>query len=151
MFRHYIAIFLLTLASLCAISKSIAAEMTFQIVNNTEHELSLKLFSHGASGQHWPGKTRAYSVRPDAAVQRLKIECEEGEKVCWGAWVTVQTLSGPIVGPNGERSSRISTTQLGVGKNNSKPCEYCCHVCKDGTMTPPFKIGRSSAENTATK
>ena len=150
MLRNYIAILLLILTSLGATSQSIAAEMTFQIVNDTERDLNLKLFSHGESGQHWPGKTRAYSVRPDAAVQRLKIECEEGEKICWGAWVTVQAISGPIAGPNGERNSRTGTVQLGVGKNNSKQCEYCCQVCKDGTTTRLFKI-RIGSESTAAK
>ena len=112
-----------------------AAEMTFQLVNDTERALNLKLFSRSESRQQWPSKTKAFSIKPDSAVQQLKITCEEGEQVCWGAWMTVQSVSGEI-GSGGQRETRTSTYSTGVGERGQRTCERCCHICKDGALTP---------------
>jgi len=122
-----------------------AAEMTFQFVNDTERDLSLKLFSRGDSGAHWPGKTRAFSVRPDTAVQQLKIDCVEGEKICWGAWVITQSVSGQISN-SGQRTTRTGTHNYGVGQKNLRECERCCQVCKAGEMSQVFTLA-SGAES----
>jgi hypothetical protein len=105
-------------ALLClAAGQAMAADMTVQIINNTERALSLKLFSNGESGRHWPGKSRAYSLKPGTDVQELKIDCEAGEQVCWGAWVTVESVGGQI-SDAGSRSRRVGTYQYGVGQKN---------------------------------
>ncbi len=122
-----------------------AAEMTFQLINDTDRALSLKLFSRGESRQQWPAKSKAYSVRPDTAVQQLKIKCDEGEPICWGAWVTVQSVSG-AVSNSGYRDTRTSTYQIGVGERGMIECPTCCHVCKDGSLTPVFGLRNSSAQ-----
>jgi hypothetical protein len=139
MIRFFIVIFL-ALAMLISTSRTgHAVEMTFQFVNDTERDLSLKLFSRGESGTHWPGKTRAFSVRPDTAVQQLKIDCVEGEKICWGAWVVTQSVSGQI-NRSGERNTRTGTDNYGVGQRNLRECEQCCQVCKGGEMSQVFKL-----------
>lgn len=121
-----------------------AAEMTFQIVNNTDRPLSMKLFSRAESHQEWPSKTKAFSVRPDAKPQQLQITCEEGEQICWGAWVTVQTVSGEIVGANGQRATRTSKFTFGAGERGLRECEKCCHICKDGALVPIARLGDPS-------
>ena len=123
-----------------------AAEMTFQLVNDTERALNLKLFSRGESRQQWPAKTKAYSVRPEAAVQQIKIKCTEGEQICWGAWVTTQTVSGEMTG-SGDRVTRTSTVNAGVGERGMHDCPGCCHVCKDGLITPVSALRNSSAQS----
>ena len=96
----------ITFVCLSALSLSATAvEMTIQFTNDTERALNLKLFSRAESRQEWPSRTKAFSVRPDSAVQQIKITCEEGEQICWGAWMTVQSVSGEIVGASGQPSS----------------------------------------------
>ena len=117
-----------------------AAEMTFQLINDSERALNFKLFSRGESRQQWPSKSRAYSINPDAAVQQVKISCEAGEQICWGAWMKVQTVSGEIRGANGERDTRTSTYTTGAGERGQRSCEHCCHVCTDGLVVPAAKL-----------
>jgi hypothetical protein len=118
-----------------------AAEMTFQFINNTDRALNVRLFSRAESHQQWPSKTKAYSVRPDAAPQQLKISCEEGEQICWGAWVTVKKESGELRGQEGQRETVTRKFSAGAGERGLRPCEKCCHVCKDGALTSVGKFG----------
>ena len=133
------------LAAITAICLSVAsmptmaADMAFQFINDTDRSLSLKLFSRDGAHQQWPSKTRAYSVKPDAAVQQLKISCEEGEQICWGAWMTVQEVSGEI-GASGQRNTRTVKHSAGVGERGVRVCANCCHVCKEGALTPVAKL-----------
>lgn len=117
-----------------------AADMTFQLINDTERQLSLKFFSRGDSRQEWPSKTKSYVIRPDPAVQQMKLTCEEGEQICWGAWMTVQSQSGEIYGASGQRTTHTGKVQYGTGERGVRPCEYCCHVCKDGLLTRIVKM-----------
>ena len=116
-----------------------AADMTFQFINDTDRPLSLKLFSRGESLQQWPSKSKVYTVRPDAAVQQLKIICTEEEPICWGAWMAVENVSGEI-GADGKRATRTTKYVAGVGDRGVRPCTTCCHVCKPGTLTPVAKL-----------
>jgi hypothetical protein len=121
-----------------------SAEVTFQFVNDTSRALNLKLFSRGESLTQWPAKTKAYSLRPAEAVQQLKIKCVEGENICWGAWATVQSVSGEMMGTSG-RSTSVSTMVAGVGEKGIRECADCCHVCKPGLLTPAKRLSVSSA------
>ena len=118
-------------------NSAVAAEMTFQLINDTERAMNMKLFSRGESLQQWPSKTKAYSMRPGTDAQQVKITCEEGEQICWGAWMVTQSASGEVVGPGGERRERMTARiSYGVGERGVRPCPRCCHVCKDGALTP---------------
>ena len=112
-----------------------AAEMIFQLINDTERPLNVKLFSRSDSHQQWPSKTKAFSLKPDAAVQQIKITCEEGEQVCWGAWLTVQNVQGEI-GAGGQRPTATRKYSAGAGERGQRSCTKCCHICKDGALTP---------------
>ena len=128
-----------------------AADFTFQIINDTERALNLKLFSRSDSHQQWPSKTKAFSIRPNGdSVQQLKISCEEGEQICWGAWMTVESVSGEV-GPGGKRATRISNYQGGVGERGQRTCERCCHVCKQDALTPVMKLREGSTSSPAAK
>lgn len=124
-------------------NQAFAADITFQFINDTNRSLNLKLFSRGESLQIWPARTKAYSLRPDSAVQQLKISCKEGENICWGAWMTVQSVSGQISGS--ERSTSTFKTQAGVGERGTLDCPSCCQVCKAGGMGPIVKLSNSIA------
>lgn len=123
-------------------ASAFAAEMTFQFVNDSEYEMNLKLFARGDSGQQWPSKTRAYSLRPDAAVQEVKISCETGEQICWGAWATVKSEKGGILSNGQRENTRITKSMAGVGDRGQFSCDYCCHICTDGAVTPMSKLHR---------
>ena len=135
--RYFLAI---TTSFLCiAAFTASAADMTFQFINDTDRPLSLKLFSRGESLQQWPSKSKVYTVRPDAAVQQLKISCTEGEPICWGAWMAVENVSGEI-GADGKRTTRTTKYVAGAGDRGVRPCASCCHVCKAGALTPVAKL-----------
>ncbi len=123
----------------CGVSAR-AAELTFQLVNDSERPLSLKFFSRAESRQEWPSRTKAYTIRPDAAVQQLKLSCEEGEQICWGAWEIVQVVANEITGPGGQRSTRTTKYSAGAGERGLRTCEHCCNICKDGALTPVVKL-----------
>lgn len=125
-----------------------AADMTFQVVNDTERSLNMKLFSRADTHQQWPSRTKAYTVRPDSAVQQLKISCTQGEQICWGAWNTVQSVSGEV-GEGGQRATRVSTFNVGAGERGIRTCSNCCHVCTDGAMVPAVTMSNSTAVATA--
>ncbi|MCA2999546.1 MAG: hypothetical protein ING75_13195 [Rhodocyclaceae bacterium] len=129
--------------SLVTANLTFAAEITFQFVNDTDRALNLKLFSRGESLQIWPGRSKAYSLRPDSAVQQLKIRCTEGESICWGAWMTMQSVSGQITGS--ARSTSTFKTHVGVGERGTRDCPSCCQVCTDGATGPIVKLGNSIA------
>jgi len=116
-----------------------AADFTFQFVNDTQRPLSLKLFSKGESHRQWPARTKSYTVRPDAAVQELKIDCDEGEQICWGAWVGVAAASGTIGGSH-QRGGGGGKQVAGAGERGLEACTDCCHVCKGGAKAPVAKL-----------
>ena len=119
-----------------------AAELTFQFINNNERPINLKLFARGESQQEWPSKTRFYSLKPESAVQQLKISCEEGTQICWGAWIVEQTESGEI-GASGKRNVRSGKLMFGAGERGTRSCLHCCHVCKADASTPIIKLDDS--------
>ena len=45
----------------------------------------------------------------------MSVACEEGEKICYGAWI------------EGDQN-----TYWGAGPNNPQECEDCCYVCTGG-------------------
>ena len=119
-----------------------AADLTFQFINNNERPINLKLFARDESKQEWPSKTKFYSIKPDSAVQQLKISCEEGAQICWGAWIVEQTESGEI-GASGKRNVRSGKLMFGAGERGTRSCQHCCHVCKADASTPIVKLDDS--------
>lgn len=65
----------------------------------------------------WPDCDKQYTFR-DANAHTIRIDCQRGETVCWGAWRV-------------DNPSRY----WGVGPNNEHNCRTCCYTC-DGTTTP---------------
>lgn len=136
---------LISLGAACALVGSLAAlpaaaaDFTFQFMNDSDRALSLKLFSRAATHREWPSKTKSYSVRPGAAVQELKVDCDEGEQICWGAWVAVQNVTGQV-GASGQRDVRTTKWVAGAGERGMRACTNCCYVCKDGAKSPIARL-----------
>jgi formate hydrogenlyase subunit 6/NADH:ubiquinone oxidoreductase subunit I len=108
--------------------------------------LNLKLFSNGESHEQWPSKTRAFAIKPDPEVQQVKISCIEGEQICWGAWMTVQEVSGEV-GAGGHRNTKTYKINWGVGERGVRTCSYCCDVCKDGMLSRVMRLGDAKEIN----
>jgi hypothetical protein len=131
----------IAIAGVCALCMSVtAADMTFQLINDSDRLMSFKFFSRAESRQQWPSRTNAFSISPDAAAQPIKISCTEGELICWGAWITVTNTAREIVGAAGDRAATSSTYSTGVGERGLRVCESCCHICKDGALLPAISL-----------
>ena len=139
---------LLTLLGTCALAlvgamPAAAADFGFQFVNDSDRALSLKLFSRGEAKREWPSKTKSYTVQPGTSVQELKVDCEEGEQICWGAWTAAQNPSA--IGGSGQREIRTTKLLSGAGDRGLRACTDCCYVCKDGAKSPVAKLGAEAA------
>ena len=117
-----------------------AADIRFQLINDTEYAINLRFFSRGESHQVWPSKSKAFTLKADSAIQLVKLSCEVGEQICWGAWMATQTESGEMTGTSGQRSTVRNTTYYGVGDRGVRSCVNCCQVCIADTLVPAVKI-----------
>jgi len=88
-----------------------AADMNVYIKNQQDRGVAVELFSRDREAA-WPGGDKVYFL--DAREKKsVPINCEAGERICYGAWV------------NGD--DHIS---FGVGPDRDQPpCEYCCFLC----------------------
>lgn len=68
----------------------------------------------------WPGNDQVFSL-DDGNVRNVPINCRDGEKICYGAWVRGNT-----------------STYWGTGPRNQQRCDDCCSVCGDGD--PPMRV-----------
>jgi hypothetical protein len=88
--------------------------MTFYIRNSSSRAVVVEL--HGPQ-RTWPGDGQVYVIEPKARKSQM-IDCEEGESICYGAWL------------NG--NDRVT---WGVGPDKDIACEDCCSICVSKTTT----------------
>jgi hypothetical protein len=92
---------------------SLAADVTFQIRNNHPNAVEVELYSQDRD-HVWPGNGQIYML-DDGETKSMALSCDEGEKICYGAWIS------------GDQS-----TYWGVGPGNQQACEDCCYTCTGG-------------------
>jgi hypothetical protein len=92
---------------------SLAADVTFQIRNNHPNAVEVELYSQDRD-HVWPGNGQIYML-DDGETKSMALSCDEGEKICYGAWIS------------GDQS-----TYWGVGPSNQQACEDCCYTCTGG-------------------
>jgi hypothetical protein len=106
------------LATLClwfgALPAQAQGEMTFQIRSNYPYKVQIAFYSQDRKGHQWPGPGRAYNL-DDSQVHSFRIACQNGEKICYGGWVTGN-----------------AQTYWGVGNNSTQRCSNCCYTCNGG-------------------
>ncbi|RWX61825.1 hypothetical protein EN780_28395 [Mesorhizobium sp. M4B.F.Ca.ET.089.01.1.1] len=100
------AFFIATLAAPAAH----AGDVTFEIRNGHPNAMRLELYSQDRD-YVWPGNDKDFYL-DDGETKQLPISCEEGESICYGAWV------------DGDEG-----TYWGVGPDNDQPCDSCCFIC----------------------
>ncbi|TGQ26891.1 hypothetical protein, partial [Mesorhizobium sp. M4B.F.Ca.ET.214.01.1.1] len=103
---------MVALAALVLANSAEAADMAFCIKNLRKEGVAVELFSRDREIV-WPGNDKVFLIRPGAK-KSVPISCDNGEHICWGAWV------------NGDDS-----VTAGVGPDNDRACDTCCFICTD--------------------
>lgn len=106
-----LALLLLTLA---AVLPTAAAEMTFFMKNEQSRAVAVEFYGRDRDIV-WPGGDKVYLLEA-LARKSIRVTCDAGERICWGAWL------------NGDDSQ-----SFGVGFDGQRYCESCCRVCADST------------------
>ena len=94
---------------LAAAGAAHADGMAIFIKNHHDRDIALEL--HGPGDRLWPGDDQVYLIEKNMQ-KSIPIECEAGERICYGAW-----LYGD------------DRTNFGVGPDNTKTCDNCCTTC----------------------
>jgi hypothetical protein len=94
-------------------SAASAADVTFVMKNNHPNAVEVELYSQDRD-HVWPGNGQVY-VLDDGEAKTMALACNDGEKICYGAWIS------------GDKS-----TYWGVGPGNSETCTDCCYTCTGG-------------------
>jgi hypothetical protein len=90
-----------------------AADVTFQIRNNHPNAVEVELYSQDRD-HVWPGGGEVY-ILDDGETKSMALSCKNGEKICYGAWIS------------GDKE-----TYWGVGPGNQETCDDCCYTCTGG-------------------
>ncbi|MBX3573458.1 MAG: hypothetical protein KF694_13995 [Mesorhizobium sp.] len=100
-------------AVIAAPSVSLASDVTFVMRNSHPNALEVELYSQDRD-HVWPGGNQVYYL-DDGETKTMPLACEEGETICYGAWIS------------GDKG-----TYWGVGPDNSENCDNCCYTCTGG-------------------
>jgi hypothetical protein len=101
-------------------SAASAGDVTFMMNNHHEYAVEVELYSQDRD-HVWPGNGNVFYL-DDGETKAMPLSCEEGETICYGAWVS---------GDPG--------TYWGVGPGDVDACENCCYVCEGG-MTEEINL-----------
>ena len=102
--------------ALGASSNAAADDETFRVKSMAESEVQIKFFSQD---RHvvWPGPDEHYTLS-DYGEHAFRLRCVNGEKICYGAWV-----------------SGDEDRYWGAGYDGSEGCSSCCVTCQGGQTT----------------
>ena len=110
-FTRFAAIAFAALAA--SIAPAFAADVTF--VMNNQHPNAVEVQLYSQQRDHiWPGPEEVYLL-DDGETKTMSLACEEGESICYGAWIL------------GDEN-----TYWGVGPNKTQTCDNCCYTCQGG-------------------
>lgn len=99
---------------------ALAEEVTFVMNNHHPNAVEVQLYSD--SRDHvWPGADEVYML-DDGETKTMTLECDDGEQICYGAWI-----------------SGDQETFWGVGPGKSQDCDNCCYTCQGG-MTEQINL-----------
>lgn len=111
--RTIVAAAALLAALVATTSSASAADVTFMMQNNHPNAVEVELYSQDRN-HVWPGNGEVY-VLDDGETKQMPLSCNEGEKICYGAWI------------KGDPD-----TYWGVGPGNKEACDDCCYTCTGG-------------------
>ncbi|MEI9412173.1 MULTISPECIES: hypothetical protein [Mesorhizobium] len=105
---------MVALAALVLANSADAADMAFFVKNLRKEAVAVELFSRDRETV-WPGNDKVFLVEPGSQ-KSVPLSCNQGEHICYGAWV--------------DGNDKISA---GVGPDNDQPCDTCCFICVEHT------------------
>lgn len=109
-------------AALVPVATASAAELQWHIRSEYDRPVSLEFYSQNRN-HVWPGNNEVYVIR-DYDVHNYTLTCNNGEKICYGAW---------------ERNN--SSSYWGSGYDGKQSCDSCCFTCGAGD-TPTVVLNR---------
>lgn len=112
MFLKRIAVCLMALTCL-PVAQAKADSVLFSIQSEYKYIIHLAFYSSDRDWE-WPGGDEVYVI-DNYEVYDFHLNCQYGEKICYGAW------------PKGSRK-----TYWGVGRDGRQGCENCCIRCEGG-------------------
>lgn len=92
---------------------AMAADVTFVMRNDHPNAVEVELYSQDRD-YVWPGNGEVFYL-DDGETKQIPLSCEEGETICYGAWIS------------GDKQS-----YWGTGPDNAENCENCCYTCTGG-------------------
>lgn len=113
MIREIETVTLVRMAALVAVlftTSAEATEMAFFVKNLRKEAVAVELFSRDRETV-WPGNDQVFLIDPGSQ-KSVPLTCNQGEHICYGAWV--------------DGNDSISA---GVGPDNDQPCDTCCFIC----------------------
>ena len=96
-----------------SMSAGTAADVTFEMKNSHPNAVEVELYSQDRD-HVWPGNNQVYLL-DDGETKQIPLSCDQGEKICYGAWI------------KGDQE-----TYWGTGPNNAQACDDCCYTCTGG-------------------
>jgi len=112
-FKTLIAAAVLLVAQFVVATPASAADVTFMMQNNHPNAVEVELYSQSRN-YVWPGNGEVF-ILDDGEAKQMPLSCEEGEQICYGAWI------------QGDRN-----TYWGVGPGGRQGCDNCCYTCTGG-------------------
>ncbi len=101
----------LALTALAGLSMYASADtLEFNVDSQYPYTIQLEFYSQNYN-RSWPGGGRAYEIS-DYDNHTYVLNCQTGEKICYGAWAKGK-----------------GSTYWGVGANNRYSCKRCCYYC----------------------
>ena len=73
------------LSVLVLVAPAVAADVTFVMNNHHPNAVEVELYSQDRD-YVWPGNDEVYLL-DDGETKTMSLECEEGESICYGAWI----------------------------------------------------------------
>lgn len=101
---------MVALAALVFTAPAQAADMAFFVKNLRKESVAVELFSRDRETV-WPGNDKVFLIAPGSQ-KSVPLSCNQGEHICYGAWV--------------DGNDSLSA---GVGPDNDQPCDTCCFIC----------------------
>ncbi len=92
-----------------------ADTMVWTVTSEYPYQVQIEFFSQSRDIA-WPGGSQAYSLK-DSDAHTFSLNCQPGEKICYGAW------------PTGGDTHGKYTSFWGVGLNGTEGCTNCCGIC----------------------
>lgn len=112
-----------------------SGDATFTMTNKTPNIIQIKVFSQSRNWQ-WPSATSHWNLDDDAK-HNLRISCQDGEKVCYGASYSANSRKYWGVGLKGDKGCAGCCLTCGSNVHHSwnlnDSSTHTCAACKDGS------------------